>query len=198
MTQSITGRPATFNNGLGAREGWGRSRVPFPASGMITCISPSSVSVLETHQIVQLRGTGLEHVTIHHRLDLMDHLGRDVDRLTGLKCPGLEALAIAGSKGELPREYVHRLVLHIVILQTEHVTSFHVENFSDIAISPGPDQLVAPRLLDSVWHVGHGISVSMGSAWAGIWRGGGGGGERGVKNLVGAEKPAGNEIFIPG
>src|SRR3954451_17584504 len=162
MTQSITGRPATFNNGLGTRWVWGRSRVPFPASGMITCISPSSVSVLETHQIIQLRGTGLEHVTIHHRLDLMDHLGGDVDRLTGLECPGLQALADAGSKGELPREYVHRLVLHIVILQTEHVTSFHVENFSDIAISPGPDQLVAPRLLNSVWHVGHGISVSMG------------------------------------
>src|SRR4051812_49672269 len=162
---------------------------------MITCISPSSVSVLETHQIVQLRGTGLEHVTIPHRLDLMDHLGRDVDRLTGLKCPGLEALAIAGSKGELPREYVHRLVLHIVILQTEHVTGFHVKNFSDIAISPGPDQLVAPRLLDSVWHVGHGISVSMGSAWAGIWRGGGGGGGGGGKNSGGGVGPTGGHIF---
>src|SRR3954451_165334 len=198
MTQSITGRPATFNNGLGTRWVWGRSRVPFPASGMITCISPSSVSVLETHQIVQLRGTGLEHVTIHHRLDLMDHLGRDVDRLTGLKCPGLQALAVAGSKGDLPREYVHRLVLHIVILQTEHVTSFHVENFSDIAISPGPDQLVAPRLLDSVWHVGHGISVSMGSAWAGIWRGGGEAGKRGSKLWLEAEDPAELEFSIAG
>src|SRR3954470_15057499 len=145
---------------------------------MINCISTSSVSVLETHQIVQLRGTGLEHIGIHHRLDLMDHLGRDVDRLTGFKRPALQALALTGSKGQLAREYVHRLVLHIVILQAEHVTRLHMKNFSDIAVGPGPDQLVAPRLLHSVWHVGHGISLSMGSAWAGIWRGSGEAGKR--------------------
>src|SRR4051812_29326116 len=116
---------------------------------MITCISPSSVSVLETHQIVQLRSAGLEHIGIYHRLDLMDHFGWDVDCLTRFEWPGLQSLAVAGSKGELAREYVHRFIFHIVILQTEHVTSLHVKDFSDIAIGAGPDQLIAPRLLHS-------------------------------------------------
>ena len=38
ITQSITGRPATLSSGFGTRCVCGRSRVPFPASGMITCI----------------------------------------------------------------------------------------------------------------------------------------------------------------
>ena len=78
ITQSMTGRPATLSIGLGTRWVWGRSRVPLPASGMITCMSAPSVAVLEPDEVVELGGGRLEHVAVHHRLDLVDQLGRNV------------------------------------------------------------------------------------------------------------------------
>src|SRR3954469_9582332 len=85
ITQSITGRPATFSSGLGTRCVCGRSRVPLPASGMITCMSASSVAVLEPDQVVELRRGGLEDVAVHDGFDLVHEPGRDVDRLTRLE-----------------------------------------------------------------------------------------------------------------
>src|SRR6476660_7544417 len=85
ITQSITGRPATLSSGLGTRWVWGRRRVPFPASGMITCMSASSVAVLEPDQVVELRGGCLEDVAVYHRLDLVYQLGGNVDGLAGLE-----------------------------------------------------------------------------------------------------------------
>src|SRR5580765_4359228 len=83
ITQSMTGRPATLSSGLGTRWVWGRRRVPFPASGMITCMSASSVAVLEPDEIVELGSRGLEHVAVGDRLDLMHQAGGDVDALPG-------------------------------------------------------------------------------------------------------------------
>src|SRR5215210_4641911 len=87
ITQSITGRPATLSSGLGTIWVWGRSRVPFPASGMITCMSASAVAVLETHQIVELGRGGLEHVAVFNGFDLMHESGRDVHALAGPEPP---------------------------------------------------------------------------------------------------------------
>ena len=85
ITQSMTGRPATLSIGLGTRWVCGRRRVPFPASGMITCMSASSVAVLEPDQVVELRRGCLEHVAVHDGLDLVDEPGRDVHRLARLE-----------------------------------------------------------------------------------------------------------------
>src|SRR5919108_2666850 len=93
ITQSITGRPATLSRGLGTRWVWGRSRVPLPARGMITCISVSAVAILKSHQIVQVWGRGLQHIAVHDRLDLMNQLGRDVHRLAGLEGPRHQSIA---------------------------------------------------------------------------------------------------------
>src|SRR5687767_6556305 len=85
MTQSMTGRPATLSNGLGTRWVCGRSLVPFPANGMITCISASAVAVLEPHEVIELGRGCLEHVAVLHRLDLMDQSRRDADRFACLE-----------------------------------------------------------------------------------------------------------------
>src|SRR6478752_3091696 len=90
ITQSMTGRPATLRSGLGTRWVWGRRRVPFPASGMITCMSASAVAVLEPDKVVELRRGCFEHVAVDHRFDLVDELGRDVDGLPCLERTGLE------------------------------------------------------------------------------------------------------------
>src|SRR5262245_6037867 len=119
ITQSMTGRPATLSNGLGIRWVCGRSRVPFPASGMITCMSASSVAVLEPNQIIELGGGCLEDIAVHHGLDLVDQLGRNVHRLAGLEGARLELRARTGAQDELAAEHVHRLVLEIVVLQTQ-------------------------------------------------------------------------------
>src|ERR1044071_6949412 len=82
ITQSITGRPATLSIGLGTRWVCGRRRVPLPASGMMTCTSAPSVAVGQANQVVELRGGGLQHVTVHDGFDLMDQPRRNVHRLS--------------------------------------------------------------------------------------------------------------------
>src|SRR5918992_5387950 len=96
ITQSMTGRPATLSRGLGTRCVWGRSRVPFPASGMITCISTSSVAVLEAHEVVELGRRGFEHVAVHNRLDLVDQLRWDMHGVARLEWPGHCGIAPSG------------------------------------------------------------------------------------------------------
>src|SRR5215210_4637463 len=87
ITQSMTGRPATLSSGLGTRWVCGRRRVPFPASGTITCMSASAVAVLEPDQVVELGCGCLQHVAVHDGLDLVDEPGRNVHRLARLERP---------------------------------------------------------------------------------------------------------------
>src|SRR6476646_6545606 len=108
ITQSITGRPATFSIGLGTRCVCGRRRVPFPASGMITCMSAPSVAVLEPDEVVALRRGCLEHVAVHNGLDLVHELGRNVHALADLERARLERVAGPGAEDQLAPEHVHR------------------------------------------------------------------------------------------
>src|ERR671929_1940810 len=91
---AITGLPATLSIGFGVTCVCGRSRVPFPASGMMTfmmrlslrCVRPlSPVPVTEPHDIVQIRRGGLEHVAVRHRLHVVDGARRDAERLSDLE-----------------------------------------------------------------------------------------------------------------
>src|SRR5215210_2926720 len=134
ITQSITGRPATLSSGLGTRCVCGRSRVPLPASGMITCMSVPSVAILEPHQIIQLRRGGLQHVAVHHGLDLVNELRWDVHRVARLEWPRHQRFTRFGSQDELTPKHVHRFILLVVILQAEYVTRLHVKDFSHIAV----------------------------------------------------------------
>src|SRR5215510_10792164 len=87
ITQSITGRPATLSSGLGTRWVCGRSRVPLPASGMMTCTSAPSVTVAQADQVIELRRRRLEHVGISDGFDLMDDTRTNAYRLTGAEGP---------------------------------------------------------------------------------------------------------------
>src|SRR3954466_5668553 len=162
MTQSITGRPATRRRGLGTMWVCGRSRVPLPASGMITCISASSVTVFEPHEVVELGRRSLEHVAVHNGLDLMDLLGWDVHRLTGLEWPSHHGIAPSDAKLELTAQDVHGLILQVVVLKAEHVPRFDVKDLAHIALRAGPDQLVTPGLLHSIRYVRHSVSHDPG------------------------------------
>src|SRR5687767_477283 len=155
ITQSMTGRPATLRRGLGTRWVCGRSRVPLPASGMITCISASTVAVLEAHEVVELGSGRLEHVAVYHRLDLVNQLGRYVYRLARLEWPRYQGIAGLSPQGELAREHVHGLILEVVVLQAEDVTGLHVQDLPHVAIGASPDELVAPGLLHPIRQVGH-------------------------------------------
>src|SRR4051812_41314267 len=124
ITQSITGRPATLSNGLGVRWVCGRSLVPLPARGMITCISVPSVTVLKPDKVVQLRCGGLEHIAVHHRLDLMDHLRWNVHSLARPEGTSQQLFPRLGSQDQLAGEDVHRLILQVVVLKAEHVACF--------------------------------------------------------------------------
>ena len=57
-----------------------------------------------------------------------------------------------GAQDELAGEYVHRLVLALVVLEAQDVAGTHMQDFSDVAPGPGPDQLIAPGLVHAVRH----------------------------------------------
>src|SRR5687767_5162547 len=169
MTQSITGRPATLSIGFGTRCVCGRRRVPFPASGMITCMGlPSAVAVFEPDQVVELWRGCLEHVAVHDGLDLVHEERRDVGALAGPEGAGDEPVAVPRAEDELAGEDMHRLVLPVVVLEAEDVPRLHVQHLADIAVGAGPDELVAPRLLHTVRHVPHYASARVSRSDDGI------------------------------
>src|SRR5688572_16362080 len=92
----ITGLPATLSIGFGVMCVCGRSRVPLPASGMITFMwwtsrgswragAFSSVAILETNDVVELRRARLEHVAIGDRLHVVHGPRRYAERLPCLE-----------------------------------------------------------------------------------------------------------------
>src|SRR5439155_13372737 len=151
----MTGRPATRTKGFGTRLVSGRRRVPFPASGTMTCMSHPPVAVFEPHDVVDLGCRGLEQVGRHHRLELVDQLRLDVERRPLRHGPLDQRLALLDAENDLTREHVDRLVLLVVVLERQHVSGLDVQDFADVAVGPGPDQLVPPRLLHTVGQLAH-------------------------------------------
>src|SRR6266852_2224880 len=146
----MTGRPATRTRGFGTRLVSGRSRVPFPARGTMTFMSHASVAVFEPHHVVDLGSRGLEQVGRHHRLELADHLGLDVERCSLRYGPLDQRIALLDAEDDLAREHVDRFVLLVVVLQRQDVSRLDVQYLADVAVSPRPAQLVAPRFLHAV------------------------------------------------
>src|SRR5882762_8254653 len=151
----MTGRPATRTRGFGTRLVSGRSLVPLPASGTMTFTSHPPVAVFEPDHVVDLGGRSLEQVGRHHRLELVDHLGSDVECRSLRHRPLDQGIALLDSQDDLAREHVDRFILLIVVLERQHVSGLDVQDLADIAISPRPDQLVPPRLFDPIGKVSH-------------------------------------------
>src|SRR6266511_3649918 len=151
----MTGRPATRTRGFGTRLVSGRSRVPFPASGTMTFMSHPPVAVFEPHDVVDLGGRGLEQVGRHYRLELVNQLRLDVERRPLRHGPLDQRIALLDAEDDLAREHVDRFVLLVVVLQRQDVSRLDVQDLADVAVGPGPDQLVAPGLLHTVREGGH-------------------------------------------
>src|SRR6266480_1368612 len=151
----MTGRPATRTRGLGTRLVSGSRRVPLPASGTMTFTSHPPVAVFEPHHVVDLGRRGLKQVARHHRLELMDQLGLDVERRPLRHEPFDQRIAPLDTENDLPREHVNRFVLLVVVLQRQDVSGLDVQDLAHVAVGPGPDQLVAPWLLHTVLQVSH-------------------------------------------
>src|ERR1043166_7234784 len=85
----------------------------------------------------------------------MDHPRWDMHGLAFLQTPLLRLRAGAELDDRLSAKHVQRFVLHLVILAAQRVPRLDVEDLPHVALGAGPDQLVAPGLLDSVGHLGH-------------------------------------------
>src|SRR6185436_11099384 len=110
----MTGRPATRTRGFGTRLVSGSRRVPFPASGTMTFTSRPPVTVFEPYHVVDLGCRRLEQVGRHHRLELVDHLGSDVEGRSLCHGPFDQRLALLDAQDDLAREHVDRFILLIV------------------------------------------------------------------------------------
>src|SRR5690242_5724066 len=162
ITQSITGRPATLIIGFGTRCVCGRSLVPLPASGMITCMSCSPVPVLEPDHVVQVVGGRLEDVRRFDRFELVNAPGGNLLGVSGTHDPFLQSLQFrrrpappvpdhpAISEHHLAAEHIDRFVLLVVILQAEHVPLLDMQNLTHVAVGMSPENLVAPGLVDAL------------------------------------------------
>src|SRR2546425_10677036 len=151
----MTGRPATRTRGLGTRLVSGRRRVPFPASGTMTFMSHAPVAVFESHHVVDLGRGGLEQVARRYRFELVDQLRLDVERRPLGHGPLDQRVAPLNPQDDLARQHVNGFVLLVVILKRQDVSGLDVQDLADVAVGPGPDQLVAPRFLHAVREVGH-------------------------------------------
>src|SRR5207245_1661002 len=170
----MTGRPATRTRGLGTRLVSGRSRVPFPARGTMTFMSHPSVAVFEPHHVVDFGSRGLEQVGRHHRLELVDHLRLDVERGSLRHGPLDQRIALLDAQDDLAREHVDRFVLLVVVLQRQDMSGLDVEDLADVAVGSGPDQLVAPWLVDAIRQLAHAPSPRQTAEWGlrnGEWPG---------------------------
>src|SRR6202040_713154 len=76
---------------------------------------------------------------------------------------------LSGLEAHPAGEDVHRLVLDLVVLQAERVPGLDVQDLPHVAIGPGPDQLMAPGLLDADGALlGHGRPQREGMTTAGL------------------------------
>src|SRR2546427_12414272 len=151
----MTGRPATRTRGLGTRLVSGRRRVPFPASGTMTFMLHAPVAVFESHDVVDLGRGGLEQVARRYRFELVNQLRLDVERRPLGHGPLDQRVAPLNAQDDLARQHVNGFVLLVVILQRQDVSGLDVQDLADVAVGPGPDQLVPPRFLHTVWQVSH-------------------------------------------
>src|SRR2546428_4042707 len=151
----MTGRPATRTRGFGTRLVSGSSRVPLPASGTMTFMSHPPVAVFEPHDVVDFGGRGLEQIGRRHRLELVDQLRLDVERRPLRHGPFDQRIAPLDAENDLPREHVDRFVLLVVVLQRQDVSGLDVQDLADVAVGPGPDQLMAPGLVDAIRQAAH-------------------------------------------
>src|SRR2546425_170979 len=108
--------------------------------------------------VVDLRGGRLEQAARDDRLELVDHLRLDVERLALAHRPLDQRVALLDAQQDLALQHVDRLVLLVVVLQAEHVAGLDVEDLADVAVGLRPDELVAPGLVDAVGQSAHATS----------------------------------------
>src|ERR1700722_8980303 len=156
----ITGLPATLIIGLGVTCVWGRSRVPLPASGMMTFTACSrragpfaSVLVAQTDHIIQVRRRRLQHVAIRDRDHLVHRPRRIVIRLTDCE-PHVPQRPI--DLDEIPHfagEKMDGFFLDVVILKGQLVPGLDMQDLAHVLPAVRPDRLMAPRLGDDAHRV---------------------------------------------
>src|SRR3990172_1246349 len=112
--------------------------------------SHPAVSVPQPHHVVNLGCRSLEQIGRRHRLHLVQGERRDVIALT-LPHPAFhQLLALFHAEDDLALQNVDGLILPVVVLEAQDVPWLDVEDLADVPVRERPDQLVAPRLLDTV------------------------------------------------
>src|SRR5688572_27260716 len=113
--------------------------------------------ILEAHDVMELGCRDLDEPARLERLVAMDPAGPDVGPLARAELALLYLARIVLERQEQPAlEDVDPLVLDLVMLERQALARLDHEELADVAVRPGPDHLVAPRLLDPPWEIGRG------------------------------------------
>jgi len=131
----------------------------------------SSVPILYSDDIVEVGGRRFQDVTIRDRLHPMDRLRENPESLSLLEPNLLQRFRRdACPKTHLPGKEKDRFVLHLVVLKRKRLAGVDMQDFPDVLCSLGPDQFMAPGLLDPVGKLFQDSvlprSISQGWVWA--------------------------------
>src|SRR5690606_2614374 len=128
----------------------------------MTFISYPPVSVAEPHDVVQIGGGSLEHVTIGYSLHLVHGTRRHVIGLACLQRDILQVpVSVCHTKDHRTGQQADCLVLAFVVLHRKRMSSLDMQNLANVPVGVGPDALMSP------WLVNHHNLLS--SAHAFLW-----------------------------
>src|SRR5687767_10965216 len=120
--------------------------------------SRSAVAIFEPYHVVEFRRGDFEDVAVLDRRHAVDGLWRDVDGFARLHLALDELVPFLDLEEHAPGPEEDRLVLLVVVLQTERVAGVHVNELADVALRLRPMQLVSPGLLHTRHVVRHAFS----------------------------------------
>src|ERR1700694_5498533 len=110
----------------------------------------SSVSVLQPHDVVELRGRHLQDCRVLDGRDSMDSAGTDAKG--GTRAHDLRLRELLAGRGDVQPSStgldVPRLVLLAVELEAQRFARLHEKELAAVVVCERPDELVAPGLVD--------------------------------------------------
>src|SRR5687767_14442852 len=107
-----------------------------------------AVTILETNDVIELRGGDFHDVCLFHGGDPVDQPRWNVEGVPDRKLNDPLFILIADRECYLSTDNVESLVFHFVVLEAKRFSCIDMQDFAHVTVSAAPDQFIAPWLRD--------------------------------------------------